>query len=123
MVLTSKTRCRNYIFILICLVFPPGVFGHAILVTSTPKANETMTGPNITLALTFNLKVDQARSVLLLEQSDHSTSKVAINRDRSSPERLTGTCPKLAPGVYKLHWQVLAVDGHITRGEFAFQVK
>jgi methionine-rich copper-binding protein CopC len=29
----------------------------------------------------------------------------------------------LQPGEYKLIWQVLATDGHITRGVIAFQVK
>jgi methionine-rich copper-binding protein CopC len=28
----------------------------------------------------------------------------------------------LAPGAYTLHWQVLAVDGHITRGNVPFTV-
>jgi methionine-rich copper-binding protein CopC len=28
----------------------------------------------------------------------------------------------LAPGDYRLRWQVLAYDGHITRGEIPFTV-
>lgn len=99
------------------------VDAHAILVKSTPQANETIAGPRVVLALTFNSRVDQARSTLTLESSDHSTSKVAVNIDPSSPQKLTGRLSSLAPGAYKLHWQVLAVDGHITRGQLPFQVK
>jgi methionine-rich copper-binding protein CopC len=33
--------------------------------------------------------------------------------------RITG----VGGGEYKLRWQVLASDGHITRGEISFQVK
>jgi methionine-rich copper-binding protein CopC len=29
----------------------------------------------------------------------------------------------LSPGKYAIHWQVLAVDGHITRGQIPFEVK
>jgi len=29
----------------------------------------------------------------------------------------------LVRGAYKLRWQVLAADGHITRGEISFEVK
>jgi hypothetical protein len=96
---------------------------HAILVKSTPTANETVTGPAVALTLTFNSKVDQARSILIIEKSDHSTSRVPISVDRTSPEKLTGTLRSLSAGAYKLRWQVLAVDGHITRGQFAFQVR
>lgn len=100
-----------------------GIFAHAILVHSTPKPNEVLAGPALTLALTFNSRVDQARSSLVLEKADHSTSKVTISLDPGSPEKLTGKVSSLTPGPYKLHWQVLAVDGHITRGEVPFQVK
>jgi methionine-rich copper-binding protein CopC len=35
---------------------------------------------------------------------------------------VTGTTGELATGVYVLRWQVLAVDGHITRGDIPFSV-
>ena len=107
----------------IFLISSWGVFAHAILVQSTPKPNEVLAGPAFTLALTFNSRVDQARSSLVLEKADHSTSKVTISLDPASPDKLTGKVSSLTPGPYKLHWQVLAVDGHITRGEVPFQVK
>ena len=96
---------------------------HAILVKSTPAANETLTDHNVPVALTFNSKVDQARSTLTLEGPDHLTSKLEIHVDPSSASKLTAEVQKLAPGSYKLRWQVLAVDGHITRGEINFNVK
>ena len=99
------------------------VFGHAILVKSFPQANEIVSGPVVPVALTFNSRVDQARSTLTLENPDHSTSKVPIDVDRSSPEKLLSKLSLSTPGLYKLRWQVLAVDGHITRGEIPFQVK
>lgn len=107
----------------IFLVSSLAIFAHAVLVRSTPKPNEILAGPAITLVLTFNSKVDQARSSLILERADHSTSRVTINLDPSSPEKLTGKVSSLIPGAYTLHWQVLAVDGHITRGQVPFQVK
>jgi methionine-rich copper-binding protein CopC len=30
--------------------------------------------------------------------------------------------PPLAAGTYKVLWRVLSVDGHLTEGEFTFQV-
>ena len=40
----------------------------------------------------------------------------------TSPDLLTGTASSLAPGDYRLHWQVLSIDGHITRGDIPFKV-
>ena len=37
------------------------------------------------------------------------------------PDLLTSTVT-LTPGVYVLRWQVLAIDGHITRGDVPFTV-
>jgi len=107
----------------IVLVFSCMAFAHAILVKSSPEANAIVAGPNVTLALIFNSRVDQARSSLVLEASDHLNSRVAVKIDTSAPQKLTGNVSGLAPGAYKLHWQVLAVDGHITRGELPFRVK
>jgi hypothetical protein len=115
---------RKAIFILtLGLISISFASAHAILVRSTPGANETLTGHNVAVALTFNSKVDQARSTLTLEGPDHSTSRLQIKVNPSSATSLGAGVLKLAPGPYKLHWQVLAVDGHITRGEIDFSVK
>lgn len=116
---TSKTVC----VVLIALSFAMVAFGHAILVRSNPSANEIISGLDVVLTLTFNSKVDQARSALTLEGPDHSTSRVPITLDASSPANLTAKLPKLSTGPYRLRWQVLAADGHITRGEIPFGVK
>jgi copper resistance protein C len=96
---------------------------HAILVKSTPAANDIVSGPDVPVELTFNSKVDQARSTLTLERPDHSTSRLQIDLDPASPAKLAARILGLAPGSYKVRWQVLAIDGHITRGEIAFQVR
>lgn len=109
--------------IVVSILAPLIVFAHAILVKSMPSANEAVTGPSVPVTLTFNSKVDQVRSTLTIERSDHSTERVPIDKDSSSPAKLSAKVSQLAPGSYKLRWQVLAVDGHITRGEIPFKVK
>ena len=39
----------------------------------------------------------------------------------TAPQFLQGT-GSVGPGAYTLHWQVLAIDGHITRGNVHFTV-
>lgn len=108
---------------LLTIGLAPIVFAHAILVKSTPAPNEVVTGTNVSVALTFNSRVDQARSTLSLESQDHTTSRLKVDVDPSSPAELITRIPKAGAGSYKLLWQVLSVDGHITRGEIPFQVK
>lgn len=117
-------NARKAIFILtLGLISISFASAHAILVRSTPAPNETLTGHEVPVALTFNSKIDQARSTLTLEGPDHLTSKLEIHVDSSSASKLVAGVLKLAAGSYKLRWQVLAVDGHITRGEIDFNVK
>jgi methionine-rich copper-binding protein CopC len=46
-----------------------------------------------------------------------------VAADQSSPGMLTSELSKLEPGSYILRWQVLAEDGHITRGQLAFRAQ
>jgi methionine-rich copper-binding protein CopC len=38
----------------------------------------------------------------------------------TGPDSLAAEIEGLVPGRYRLRWQVLAVDGHITRGDIPF---
>jgi methionine-rich copper-binding protein CopC len=108
------------------LIFVAGassLYAHAVLVSSMPKAGAVLGGGDVPISLIFNSKVDQARSTLTLEGPAHTNAPVPIEKSESNPAQLAGHIKGLQPGAYKLHWQVLAVDGHITRGQLSFTVK
>ena len=94
---------------------------HAILVESTPSINSTVIGPNLPIKLRFNVRIDATRSRLTLVKPDASTQSLAISKDASA-DTLASQAQALNPGEYRIRWQVLASDGHITRGEIPFQV-
>ncbi len=94
---------------------------HAILKDSSPAPNSTVTGPNVPLKLQFNVRIDAARSKLQLVKPDNSISDLTVLA-QSSPDTLNANMTGLMPGAYKIRWQVLAPDGHITRGEIPFKV-
>jgi copper resistance protein C len=100
----------------------PAAFAHAILVEASPAAGSTVGGPDFVVRLRFNSRVDGARSHLGLVQADRPERAVTID-PQPAPERLTAKLTGIAPGAYRLRWQVLAADGHITRGEVPFRVK
>ena len=98
-----------------------GASAHAILVDSTPKANGSMPAGHASLVLKYNSKIDQARSRLVLVGPDHKELPLAISASADRPNELDSAA-ELSPGAYVIHWQALALDGHITRGDLPFTV-
>jgi methionine-rich copper-binding protein CopC len=96
--------------------------GHAILKSSSPTNGGSVSSPDVPVKLTFNVRVDAARSKLLLLMPDASTVELPII-EWPSPDTLVSKLTGLKPGVYTIRWQVLAPDGHISRGEIPFTVK
>ena len=102
-------------------VIPLQVLAHAVLLAAVPSANEAIDGPDIDVQLHFNCRIDSGRSRLALCLPDRTVRPLTVlEADRGVlRSRATG----LAAGDYLLRWQVLAADGHITRGEVPFSVK
>ena len=94
---------------------------HAILLESTPKAKSTVKASELAVDLRFNVRIDGARSKLVLVGPDGSAKTLSIAKQRS-PDQLQSSAAGLTPGSYKLQWNVLASDGHMTRGEIPFAV-
>jgi hypothetical protein len=100
---------------------PRLALAHAVLVSSTPQKDTAVSGPNITINLKYNSRVDGARSTLSLQKPDGTIEKISAV-SQPTPDVLSATGRGLAKGAYVLRWQVLATDGHITRGEVPFQI-
>jgi methionine-rich copper-binding protein CopC len=94
---------------------------HAILLESSPSIHSAVAGPDIPVKLRFNVRIDATRSRLTLVRPDASTQLLVIAKD-SPVDTLRSQAQGLNPGEYRIRWQVLASDGHITRGEIPFQV-
>ena len=93
---------------------------HAILEDSQPPARGSVPAGMVTLRFRYNSRVDRARSRLTLTRPDHS--QVVLRIDPDGPPDIMTAQAELAPGTYSVRWQVLAIDGHITRGDVPFTV-
>ena len=93
---------------------------HAILEASEPAAGDKVHAGAVALKLRFNSRIDRERSRLTLTHPDQSKTDLPIDPN-GPPDRLTATVT-LTQGAYVVRWQVLAVDGHITRGDVPFTV-
>ncbi|MBV9812178.1 MAG: copper resistance protein CopC [Acetobacteraceae bacterium] len=103
------------------LPFAPGpASAHAILVESAPAPGGAVASGHFALRLRYNSRIDRSRSKLTITLPDGAQSRLPI--DDSGPPDILTSQTDLQPGSYVLHWQVLAVDGHITRGDVRFSV-
>lgn len=95
-------------------------WAHAVLVDSVPALAGHVPAGTVAVHLHYNSRVDRARSRITLTRPDRSQMVLPISPD-GAPDALESTAT-LVPGAYTLRWQVLATDGHITRGDVAFTV-
>ncbi len=122
----SRSRVRAAavasLLFLFCVAFVARVEAHAVLKSSSPASGATVAGPDVPISLTFNVRVDAQRSKLKLLMPDNSEQDLPAGT-QSAPDTLATTAKGLKPGAYAIRWQVLAPDGHISRGEIPFTVK
>jgi copper resistance protein C len=106
--------------LLAALLLPGIAQAHAILEESTPPAGaEVKPGP-LDLHLRYNSRIDRGRSRLTLIRPDRTKDTIPIAQD--GPPDIIDAHLDLPPGAYIVRWQVLAVDGHITRGDVPITV-
>jgi hypothetical protein len=118
---------RWFLFVLALLVgvglFPAArtAWAHAVLLESSPASKSTVAGPDVPIELRFNVRIDASRSRLTLVLPDGVTQPLEL-RKQVSADTLSSLARGLQAGLYRLRWQALASDGHITRGEIPFTV-
>jgi hypothetical protein len=94
---------------------------HAVLLESIPALKSSVAGPDVPLKLRFNVRIDAARSRMTLIEPNGSSQTLEIS-GQDAPNTISAEAKGLRSGAYRLRWQVLASDGHITRGEIPFTV-
>lgn len=103
------------------LLLPLPAAAHAILLDSSPPGLSAVPPGNLVLTLHFNSRIDRARSRLTLIAPDKAETRLPITP--GSAADVLATTADLLPGAYVVRWQVLATDGHITRGDLPFTVR
>ena len=94
---------------------------HAIIVEAAPQVGAVLHAGTLDVRLRFNSRIDHHRSRLIL--LDNLGKETAVKLDGNAPaDVITAHISSLSPGEYRLRWQVLALDGHITRGDIPFSV-
>jgi methionine-rich copper-binding protein CopC len=102
------------------LTLSANAFAHAIIVSSKPAANSQVYQGPVDILLQYNSRIDATHSRVSLV--DPAGKVTALNvADGNAPGSLAAQGATDAPGQWIIRWQVLSVDGHITRGDIPFQ--
>jgi hypothetical protein len=112
---------RTIIVFLACMLFAPAAFAHAILVDSQPASGGSVPAGTVNMTFRYNSRIDRDRSRLTLTKPDQSQMVLPIV-PAGAPNVIETDANLSTPGTYVVRWQVLAVDGHITRGDVPFTV-
>src|SRR5215510_10602153 len=95
--LTSRFFRIALLLTLVLAVSGMRLEGHAILKSSSPANGGSVTSPDTPVKLTFNVRVDAARSKLQLLMPDASIVEIPII-ESSSPDTLDSKLTGLKPG-------------------------
>lgn len=98
------------------------VAGHSLLLESTPPAGATLTAPPPELVLRFNNRIEKALSRVRLLDEHGAAQPLVVQVAGGAADRLTAAVPALAPGRWRVEWQVLSMDGHVVTGRFEFRL-
>ena len=106
---------------LVLLAGSPLAFAHAMLVHSSPADQAVVQSHQVDIALNYDSRIETRRCTVKL--TDAAGKPAPLQMERSAkPSELNAVAHGLANGKYQIHWQVLASDGHITRGDVTFTV-
>ena len=95
---------------------------HSLLLASAPAAGATVSSAPASLVLRFNNRIEKPLSRVRLVDAAGVKRQLTLSTDEGGADRLIATVPPLAPGTWRVEWQVLSTDGHVVAGRFEFTV-
>jgi copper resistance protein C len=104
------------------LAFSGVAMAHSLLLESSPAAGATLSATPARLVLRFNNRIEKPLSRVRLLDDRGGVQTLAVASDGAPADSLTAGLPALAPGRWRVEWQVLSTDGHVVSGRFDFQI-
>jgi copper resistance protein C len=124
----KKTALNRVVALLLAssaLTFSQFALAHAHLKNPVPADKAVVDGSPLNLTLTFTEDVEPAFSgveVLNAQNQPVAVEKAKLN-DKQHDQLIVPISKPLPSGQYQVNWHVLSVDGHKTKGSYAFSVK
>jgi methionine-rich copper-binding protein CopC len=96
---------------------------HSLLLASSPAANAVLTASPSVVMLRFNNRIEKRLSrVRLVDERGTTATAPTARVDDETSETLWAAVPPLAPGAWRVEWQVFSTDGHVVSGSYQFRL-
>jgi methionine-rich copper-binding protein CopC len=95
---------------------------HSLLLDASPAANSVVTAVPREVALRFNNRIEKRLSRVRLVDERGEGRDLELTT-AGGADRLHAAVPDVAPGRYRVEWQVLSTDGHVVTGRYFFTLK
>lgn len=114
---------KQLAFLLAGIAVAPAALAHAYLDRTSPESASAVQGSPPEVKLWFSHALEPAfSSVRVLDKAGKQVDRKDTRVDPAESKLLRVALPPLSPGSYRVVWRVLSADGHVTRGEFAFEI-
>jgi copper resistance protein C len=114
---------RSVVLAALVLCSPPPAMAHSLLLAATPPANAVLTASPPAIVLRFNNRIEQRLSrVRLVDERGTVAAAASTRGEGGEVETLRAAVPPLAPGTWRVEWQVFSTDGHVVAGSYQFRL-
>jgi len=108
---------------LVVLAFAAPVAAHSLLLAAIPAPDAVLTAPPLQVQLRFNNRIEKRLSrVRLVDERGAVAAALIDSRDPAAADSLVARVPPLAPGAWRVEWQVFSTDGHVVSGTYGFRL-
>ena len=99
------------------------VAAHSLLLSSDPVSDAVIKRSPAYVTLRFNNRIEKRLSrVRLVDEHGAVAAAPTAPADREAAETLVAAVPPLAPGAWRVEWQVFSADGHVVSGSYRFRL-
>ena len=99
------------------------VAAHSLLLSSDPVSDAVLKRSPASVTLRFNNRIEKRLSrVRLVDEHGAVAAAPTPPADREAAETLVAAVPPLAPGAWRVEWQVFSADGHVVSGSYRFRL-
>jgi copper resistance protein C len=96
---------------------------HSLLLGSTPAPDSIVTVSPPFISLKFNNRIEKRLShVRLVDERGAVAAALVATRAEDAADSVVAKVPPLAPGAWRVEWQVFSTDGHVVSGTYGFRL-
>lgn len=103
---------------------PHVILAHAFPDHSEPRVGSTIESSPPLVRIWFDGALESAfTTIVVKDDKGRQVNKGDGRVNKADPSLLETELPQLSPGTYRVIWDVLARDGHRTKGDYTFTIK